>query len=173
MGVSAGWSKFIATVINGGLGPATGGNASTTVVPTITQAQHEGDTGVFDPKGQFSPDRLNQVMTRFDRNQDGALSLGEIHQMQFANAKTAKGAAITKLEFGLLLSMFSDTTVKGKNGQAEPALSKAQLTKFYDGSLFQDALKTGNVKLNAGLFSRELVNAAGSAVKAAVGWTPK
>lgn len=173
MGVTPGWSKFIATVINAGLGPATGGNLSTTVVPTITQAEHEGDTGVFDAKGKFSPDRLDQIMTSFDRNKDNALSLDEIHQMQFNNAKTPKGAATTKLEFGLLLSMFSDTTVKGKNGQAEPALSKAQLTKFYDGSLFKDALKNGNVKLNTGLFSRELLNAAGSAVAAAVGWKPK
>jgi hypothetical protein len=173
MGVSPGWSKFIATVINAGLGPATGGNASTTVVPTITQAEHEGDTGVFDPSGKFSTDRLNQIMTSFDRNADGALSLDEIHQMQFNNAKTPKGAATTKLEFGLLLAMFSDTNVKGKNGQSEPALSKAQLTKFYDGSLFKEALKNGNVKLNTALFSRELAGAVGSAVQAAVGWKPR
>ena len=173
MGVSPGWSKFIATVINAGLGPATGGNASTTVVPTITKAEHEGDTGVFDPSGKFSPDRLNQIMTSFDRNKDNALSLGEIHEMQFNKAHTPKGAATTKLEFGLLLSMFSDTTVKGKDGKAEPALSKGQLTRFYDGSLFKEALKAGNVKLNTGLFARELLGAVGSAAKAAVGWKPK
>ena len=173
MGVSPGWSKFIGAVINAGLGPATGGNLSTTVIPKITQAEHEGDTGVFTPQGTFSASRLDQIMTGFDRNKDNALSLSEIHQMQFNGAHTPKGAATTKLEFGLLLSMFSDTTVKGKNGQAEPALSKAQLTKFYDGSLFKDALKNGNVKLNTGLFSRELLNAAGSAVQAAVGWKPK
>lgn len=173
MGVSPGWSKFIATVINAGLGPKSGGNLSTTVVPTITQAEHEGDTGVFDPSGKFSPDRLNQIMTSFDRNKDNALSLSEIHQMQFNNAKTPVGAATTKLEFGLLLAMFSDTTVKGKDGKPEPALSKGQLTKFYDGSLFKEALKNGNVKLNTGLFSRELLGAATSAVETAVGWKPK
>jgi hypothetical protein len=173
MGVSPGWSKFIATVINAGLGPKSGGDLSTTVVPTINKAEHEGDTGVFDPSGTFSPDRLNQIMTSFDRNKDQALSLDEIHQMQFNNAKTPVGAATTKLEFGLLLAMFSDTTVKGKDGKTEPALSKGQLTKFYDGSLFKEALKNGNVKLNTALFSRELVGAASSAVKAAIGWTPK
>lgn len=173
MGVSPGWSKFIATVINAGLGPSTGGNASTTVVPNITAAEHEGDTGVFDPSGKFSSKRLEEIMTSFDRNADGALSLDEIHQMQFNNAKTPKGAATTKLEFGLLLAMFSDRTVPGKNGKAEPALSKAQLTKFYDGSLFKEALQTGKVKLNTALFSRELLGAASSAAKAAMGWKPR
>jgi hypothetical protein len=172
MGVSKGWAKFIGTVINAGLGPATGGNLSTTVIPSITKAEHEGDTGVFGSDGKFSPKRLDEVMTSFDRNKDNALSLSEIHEMQFNKAHTPKGAATTKLEFGLLLSMFADTKVM-KNGKEEPALSKQQLTKFYDGSLFADALKNGGVKLNTALFTKELANAAGSAVKAAVGWGPK
>lgn len=172
MGVSEGWAKFIGTVINAGLGPSTGGNSSTTVIPKITGAQHEGDTGVFTPQGTFSSSRLEQIMTSFDRNKDNALSLGEIHQMQFNNAHTVKGAATTKLEFGLLLAMFADTKVM-KDGNEEPALSKQQLTKFYDGSLFAEALKTGGVKFNATLFSKELARAAGSAVEAAVGWGPK
>jgi hypothetical protein len=172
MGVSPAWSKFIGAVINAGLGPSTGGNLSTTVIPKITQAEHEGDTGVFTPQGTFSASRLDQIMTGFDRNKDNALSLSEIHQMQFNGAHTPKGAATTKLEFGLLLSMFADTKVL-TNGKEEPALSKGQLTKFYDGSLFADALKNGGVKFNQGLFAKELANAAGSAVEAAVGWGPK
>ncbi len=172
MGVSRGWATFISTVINARLGPKTGGNMSTTVVPTIAAARHEGSTGVFDPQGRFQPGRLDEVLTSFDRNKDDALSLSEVHQMQFANARTPLGAATTKLEFGLLMAMFSDTTVK-TDGKVEPALSRAQLTKFYDGSLFREALENGNVKLNRALFAKELALAVGAAVQAAVGWTPK
>lgn len=172
MGVSKGWSRFIATVINAGLGPSTGGDLKSTVVPKINDAVHEGDTGVFDKQGNLKPGRLDEIMTSFDRNQDGALSLTEIHQMQFNLAHTPRGAATTKLEFGLLMAMFSDTTVK-TDGKTEPALSKQQLVKFYDGSLFKEALTRGNVKLNRSLFARELANAAGSALEAAVGWRPK
>lgn len=116
-------------------------------------------------------------MKEFDRNTDNALSLNEIHTMQGELAHTPRGQATTKLEFGLLVALFSDTTVM-ENGEKVPALTRKALEKFYDGSLFREALTPGNqVTLNKGLFLRELgsglASAAGTFIEEkleAMGW---
>jgi peroxygenase len=43
--------------------------------------QHGSDSGTYDPEGRFVPQHFEDMFAKYDRDEDGALSLGELFEM--------------------------------------------------------------------------------------------
>lgn len=128
-----------AIFINGGLGPKTTGKLSLDVnVKNIAAAKHEGDSSVYDAKGHFDHAKFDEMFMKYDTDRDGKLSTVEITAMQNERAKTTFGKIATRGEFGLLMKLASDGTVKGQDGKPIDTLSRQRLQSFYDGTLFYE-----------------------------------
>lgn len=136
-----------AVFINGGLGPKTTGKLSLDVnVKNIAAAKHEGDSSVYDAKGNFDHAKFDEMFVKYDSDRDGKLSTVEITAMQNERAKTTFGKLATRGEFGLLMKLASDGTVKGKDGKPIDTLSRQRLQSFYDGTLFYELAAQREVK---------------------------
>lgn len=54
-------------------------------VDSIYKAKHGSDSGTFDAEGRFLPQAFEDMFSKYDRDRDGALSLGELFEMMHGN----------------------------------------------------------------------------------------
>ncbi|PKX97680.1 caleosin family protein [Aspergillus novofumigatus IBT 16806] len=54
-------------------------------VDSIYKAKHGSDSGTYDPEGRFIPQHFEDMFAKYDRDQDGALTLGELFEMMHGN----------------------------------------------------------------------------------------
>lgn len=54
-------------------------------VDSIYKAKHGSDSGTFDAEGRFVPQAFEDMFSKYDRDRDGALSLGELFEMMHGN----------------------------------------------------------------------------------------
>ncbi|KAL4793904.1 Caleosin related protein-domain-containing protein [Aspergillus venezuelensis] len=97
-------------------------------VDSIYKAKHGSDSGTFDPEGRFIPQAFENMFSKFDKDYDGALTLGELFDMMHGNRCAADpfgwGAAF--FEWG------STWLLIQKDGK----VYKDDLQGVYDGSIF-------------------------------------
>lgn len=97
-------------------------------VDSIYKAKHGSDSGTFDAEGRFLPQAFEDMFSKYDRDRDGALSLGELFEMMHGNRCAADpfgwGAAF--FEWG------STWLLIQKDGK----VYREDLQGVYDGSIF-------------------------------------
>lgn len=132
LGVGRATSALAAPVINGALAYKTGApwyRPLTVQNANIHQGKHDGDTDIYDEKGQFVQANFDRMFDLHDKDKDGALNETEIHDMLVANGNgnIHPGA---KAEFGLLMKVAGEDRPDGR------VLTRQVMSQFYDGSLF-------------------------------------
>lgn len=103
-------------------------------ISRIAFSKHGSDTGIYDSHGHFVQAAFDRMWT-FDTDRSGSLTWTELKVMMAANRTDTAGSLASRAEFGLLIRVGADTTAT-EMGQSVPALSRARLQAFYDGSLF-------------------------------------
>ncbi|GAQ09865.1 probable peroxygenase 3 [Aspergillus lentulus] len=97
-------------------------------VDSIYKAKHGSDSGTYDPEGRFIPQHFEDMFAKYDRDQDGALTLGELFEMMHGNRCAADpfgwGAAF--FEWGTTWLLI----------QRDGRVYKEDLRGVYDGSIF-------------------------------------
>ena len=102
----------------------------------IEKSKHDSDSDVFDANGEFDPQKFEELFTRFDKNQDGALDGDEISAFLTRNRESFFGSALARLELPVLLKVAGEPMEV--NGVETQVLTHERLAKFYDGSLFYE-----------------------------------
>ncbi|MEB3186200.1 MAG: caleosin family protein [bacterium] len=132
LGVSSLGSLGAAVLTHAGLRGASEGTRIS--VARIESGKHGSDTGIYDARGHFVQAAFER-MWAFDADRSGSLSGSELRKMIDTNRTDTIGYVASRGEFGLLLRIGADATVT-ENGETVPALSRARLMAFYDGTLF-------------------------------------
>ncbi|TPW18992.1 MAG: putative peroxygenase 4-like [Elusimicrobia bacterium] len=143
LGMSNVKATAAALVIHVALGPATTGRWGSldVSVANIKLGKHGSDTGAYDAEGRFVPEAFERMFAEFDVNRSGSLSEAELLAMTAANSRLRPGGeSASKVEFQLLLLLAGDAS-EAAGGGTVPALSRARLQDFYDGSLFYKLAK--------------------------------
>lgn len=131
-----GVSRFFASiVIVLGLGKQTSGKFSEVDVANIHKGKHDSDTDVYDADGNFDPKEFEKMWATWDKDRSGSLSDAEFTAMRTARKESKLGAFAASQEFGLLTKLAADGKEK-VGDRYEPAISRARMEQFYDGSLF-------------------------------------
>ncbi|CBF78379.1 hypothetical protein AN8591.2 [Aspergillus nidulans FGSC A4] len=97
-------------------------------VDSIYKAKHGSDSGSFDAEGRFIPQHFEDMFAKYDGDQDGALTFGELFNMMHGNRCAAD-------PFGWGAAFFEWVTtwlLIQKDGK----VYKDDLLGVYDGSLF-------------------------------------
>jgi peroxygenase len=102
----------------------------------IEKSKHDSDSDVFDTNGEFDPKKFDELFTRFDKNQDGALDGDEISAFLTRNRESFFGSTLAQLELPILLKIAGEPMEV--EGVETTVLSRERLAKFYDGSLFYE-----------------------------------
>ena len=102
----------------------------------IQKSKHDSDSDVFDANGEFDPNKFEELFTRFDKNNDGALDGDEISDFLTRNRESFFGSALAQLELPILLKIAGEPMEV--NGTETQVLTRERLAKFYDGSLFYE-----------------------------------
>ncbi|MBT6176636.1 MAG: hypothetical protein HOI23_05260 [Deltaproteobacteria bacterium] len=102
----------------------------------IQKSKHDSDSDVFDANGEFDPKKFEELFTRFDKNNDGALDGDEISDFLTRNRESFFGSALAQLELPILLKIAGEPMEV--NGTETQVLTRERLAKFYDGSLFYE-----------------------------------
>jgi len=136
-----GWkSGAMATLINGGLGNATGGSTFTVNVTNIHQGKHDNDTDAYDAEGNFSQVDYDRIFERYDYNRDNAISNNEFRALYAGRYETWSGSIVSQAEFGFLQDIAGITRKVNPSCwwwcDTETVISRSTLASFYDGSLF-------------------------------------
>ncbi|KAK3313977.1 Caleosin related protein-domain-containing protein [Apodospora peruviana] len=94
----------------------------------IHKAKHGSDSGVYDTEGRFVPQKFEDIFSKWDKNDNGALSFMELWTMIAGNrlAVDPFGWFAAVFEFGTTWLLLQ------KNGK----VSKEDLRQTYDGSIF-------------------------------------
>jgi len=115
-------------------------------VKNIAGAKHASDTGVYDAQGNVDPQRFEAMFKGADKNGDGMLTISELADMRAGNKardeqpgvmgyiKSLFSAFASKGEFGV----FMDVAGKPNGPNGEMVLTKDQVFKLYNGTLFQE-----------------------------------
>ena len=132
-------SGALAVAINTGLGRSTGApwySPFTINVDKIHQGKHGSDTDIYDVNGVFNQAKFNELFSKYDTNQDHALSKDELQGFFSRNFEDSTGSLASKAEFGLLLEIAGqDQVIAGKQTRV---LTRDTLSRFYDGTLLFD-----------------------------------
>ncbi|KAH3190738.1 hypothetical protein KXV92_003191 [Aspergillus fumigatus] len=90
--------------------------------------QHGSDSGTYDPEGRFIPQHFEDVFAKYDRDHDGALTLGELFEMMQGNrcAMDPFGWGAAFFEWGTTWLLL----------QCDGRVYKEDLRGVYDGSIF-------------------------------------
>jgi peroxygenase len=140
LGVNAVVAHGLALGLHASLGPKTSGKMSTEIrIENIHMGVHAGSIN-FDEKGHFKPAQFEAMFAEYDTNRSGALSRSEVFAMLKARKQSAMSYNLAKTAFTVLLAVASDTD-EAAGKKTEPALSKARMQGFYDGSLFYTVAK--------------------------------
>lgn len=97
-------------------------------VAGIYKAKHGSDSGTYDPEGRFIPQHFEDVFAKYDRDHDGALTLGELFEMMQGNrcAMDPFGWGAAFFEWGTTWLLL----------QRDGRVYKEDLRGVYDGSIF-------------------------------------
>ncbi|GES58085.1 calcium binding protein Caleosin [Aspergillus terreus] len=97
-------------------------------VPSIHKAKHGSDSGTYDPEGRFIPQAFENLFSKYDSDNDGALTLWEMFDLMHGHRCAADpfgwGAAF--FEWGTTWLLI----------QKDGKIYKEDLRGVYDGSLF-------------------------------------
>ncbi|KAL0465056.1 caleosin domain-containing protein [Neurospora intermedia] len=121
-------------------------------LPSMHKAKHGSDSGTYDKEGRFVPQAFEDMFSKWDRGDKGALSAGELWNMIAANRLAADpfGWAAGIFEFGVTWLLV----------QEEGMVDKEDLRRIYDGSMFfkiREAYRTEK-GWNKGFGLREFFN---------------
>ncbi|KAF7173537.1 hypothetical protein CNMCM5623_005760 [Aspergillus felis] len=97
-------------------------------VDSIYKAKHGSDSGTYDPEGRFIPQHFEDMFAKYDRDQDGSLTLGELFEMMHGNrcAMDPFGWGAAFFEWGTTWLLI----------QRDGRVYKEDLRGVYDGSIF-------------------------------------
>ncbi|KAK3388483.1 Caleosin related protein-domain-containing protein [Sordaria brevicollis] len=97
-------------------------------VPSIHKAKHGSDSGTYDKEGRFVPQAFEDLFSKFDRGNKGALSARELWSIMSANrlAVDPFGWFASIFEFGVTFLLV----------QKDGMVDKEDLRGIYDGSMF-------------------------------------
>jgi hypothetical protein len=97
-------------------------------VPSIHKAKHGSDSGTYDPEGRFIPQAFENLFSKYDSDNDGAITLWEMFHLMHGHRCAADpfgwGAAF--FEWGTTWLLI----------QKDGKIYKEDLRGVYDGSLF-------------------------------------
>ena len=154
LGVHLVWRIVLPPIIQAFLGYLTQGRPSLVIrIDRIAQGKHPFDSGVFDTSGERDESALDALFA----NAQGALTADEMRTVISArgNRLPQMGALAGVLghwfsgkEVALFFCVAADAT-KVVNGRRVPAVTRATLTRFYDGTLFP-ALARARILASAG-----------------------
>lgn len=148
LGVNAVVAHGLALGLHAGLGPKTSGKLSTEIrIENIHMGVHAGSIN-FDEQGNFKPAQFEAMFAEYDTNRSGALSRSEVFAMLKARKKSAVSYNLSKTAFSVLLAVASDGHEAAGKAD-EPALSKARMQGFYDGTLFYTVAQERQAKAKA------------------------
>jgi hypothetical protein len=152
LGLSPAASLKNATLIHMGMSASTvgWGTALTSGLPielkNIAAAKHKSDTGVYDAQGNVDPQRFEAMFKAADKDGDGKLTISELADMRAGNKardqtpgvagymRSLFSAFESQGEFGV----FMDVAGKADGPKGEKVLTKDQVFKLYNGTLFQE-----------------------------------
>ncbi|KAF8641680.1 hypothetical protein HU200_067701 [Digitaria exilis] len=133
IGCSPAFAVSAATSTHSAFGPLTtppGKIASTNIhVSHIHQAVHGSDSGAYDKKGNFVPNKFERIFQRFARSEKDALSWLEVETMLTANRELLKPWTWPAAETEWQLIHFLGKDRRGY-------LHKDTLRGIYDGTVF-------------------------------------
>jgi len=132
-------SSALALAINGGLGRVTGAPwyAPLTInIDQIHKGKHGSDTDIYDANGNFSQPKFDELFSKYDTNQDGALSEKEFENFFSRKFEDNTSSLASKFEFGLLLEIAGEE--RTVDGTSSKVLTRETMSKFYDGTLLFD-----------------------------------
>lgn len=96
-------------------------------LPSMHKAKHGSDSGTYDKEGRFVPQAFEDMFSKWDRGDKGALSAGELWDMIAANRLAADpfGWAAGIFEFGVTWLLV----------QQDGMVDKEDLRRIYDVSI--------------------------------------
>ncbi|RHZ46520.1 caleosin family protein [Aspergillus thermomutatus] len=97
-------------------------------VDSIYKAKHGSDSGTYDAEGRFVPQHFEDLFAKYDGDEDGALTLGELFEMMRGNrcAGDPFGWGAAFFEWGTTWLLI----------QRDGRVHKEDLRGIYDGSIF-------------------------------------
>jgi peroxygenase len=110
----------------------------------IGKAKHASDTGVYDAQGNVDPKRFEAMFKAADKDGDGKLTVDELADMRKGNkARDAGTVSFMRSLFSAFESqgefgVFMDVAGKPNGPKGEKVLTKDQVFKLYNGTLFQE-----------------------------------
>ncbi|WVZ81733.1 hypothetical protein U9M48_029075 [Paspalum notatum var. saurae] len=98
-------------------------------IENIHRAMHGSDTGAYDAKGRFVPEKFEEIFTKYAKVRPDALTSAEIDEMILANRDPLdpQSWSSPEIEWGLTYKLASDN---------QGFLHKDSARGVYDGSLF-------------------------------------
>jgi len=130
-------------IINVLLGSRTAGRFSTVIrLDRIALGLHPYDSGSFDDWGRFDPTWFDALFPTADslltaQEMDAAVTARKNRRPQMGKLAGTLGHWLSAREIGVLFVVAADQ-VKIVDGKRVPAMSKARLQSFYDGTLFYE-----------------------------------
>ncbi|GAQ81996.1 Caleosin [Klebsormidium nitens] len=98
-------------------------------IKNIHRFKHGGDSGVYDTEGRFVPEKFEEIWSKYDRDNKGALTVSQLFEMTQGNAVVYDlfGWLAEKLEWALTYWMLADH---------RGLMYKENVRQCLDGSLF-------------------------------------
>ncbi|CAL5037894.1 unnamed protein product [Urochloa decumbens] len=134
IGCDAEFARATAASLSAGLGPITSPVDAplphlSIYVEYVHRAMHGSDTGAYDAKGRFVPEKFEEIFTKHAKMSPDALTSMEVQEMILANRDPLdpQSWSASEREWGLIYKLASD-----KQG----FLHKDSVRGIYDGSVF-------------------------------------
>jgi peroxygenase len=138
LGLSPVRAEVTGTLINTGIGLKSSDHwydFTTVNLNKIHQSKHGSDTGIYDTQGQFVQGKYDELWSRFDQGNKGALTQGDIQAMHASLSTDKVGDVASKAEFDLLMELAGQNQTLA-DGSSQRVLTKERMQQFYDGTLF-------------------------------------
>lgn len=142
LGVGVGWRVLLTPVINGFLGYLTKGPPFVIRIDRIAQGKHPYDSGSFADDGRFDATAFEALFANGAAaitadEMDAVISARGNRKPEMGKIAGALGHWFSRREVGVLFCVAADTT-KTVGGRPVPAMARATLRGFYEGTLFFD-----------------------------------
>ena len=138
LGLSPVRAEVTGSLINAGIGVKSSDHwydFTTVNLSKIHSSKHGSDTGIYDTQGQFVQSKYDELWSRFDQGNKGALSQSDIQAMHASLSTDKVGDVASKAEFDLLMELAGQNRTMA-DGSSQRVLTKERMQQFYDGSLF-------------------------------------
>ncbi len=110
----------------------------TIAIADVSFGKHPSDTGIFDADGNVIEEKREALFSKYAGGGD-SLDAEEFSAMIHRNAEVSHnvlGMLASLMEFGMLMSVCTDTTKLDTNGKRVPSISRERVRELYDGTLF-------------------------------------